>query len=275
MNLGKSLFILPNLFTLSSVFCGFYAMLATASAQSSGDFLAPALAIILAIFFDASDGRVARLTRTQSEFGIQLDSLADVVSFGVAPAFLIHQWALHELGLVGLVVSFLFVAAGACRLARFNVVAQRHKDGCAGDFVGLPIPLAAGLLAGLVVAHIRSGATSVDRLVALAGMVVILAFLMVSNIRYRSFKKVKPTLPGLALAAFLLFLTLGLGLVFRVSSVFVIMFVGYVFMGIAEELLRVGRAGVVRLRSASAGHTDADATDLVHEHDHEDDDLFV
>src|SRR5271156_4013796 len=127
MRLRKAMFVLPNLFTVSSIFCGFFAMTLWAGGEErTGRFYQAALAILFAIFFDGFDGRVARLTKTQSEFGVQLDSLADLVSFGVAPALLLYKWALQPLGFWGLFLAFLFTACGALRLARFNVLAKRH-----------------------------------------------------------------------------------------------------------------------------------------------------
>src|SRR5271154_2210062 len=125
MRLRKALFVLPNLFTVSSIFCGFYA-LALCAGDPPGRYYQAGLAILFAIFFDAFDGRVARLTKTQSEFGMQLDSLADVVSFGAAPALLLYKWTLQPLGFWGLFLAFLFTACGALRLARFNLLANRH-----------------------------------------------------------------------------------------------------------------------------------------------------
>src|SRR3954466_16026415 len=122
-DLKKTLFLLPNLITLSSIFCGFDSIRVAATANASeDDYYRAALLIVFAMFFDTLDGRVARMTKTQSAFGLQIDSLADVVSFGVAPSMLLYQWALHRLGTLGLVVAFVFTAMGAVRLARFNVL---------------------------------------------------------------------------------------------------------------------------------------------------------
>src|SRR5271165_1425679 len=125
MKLDKLKFVLPNLFTVTSIFCGFYALTLCSGDPSPAQLYQAALAILFAMFFDGFDGRVARLTRTQSQFGVELDSLADVVSFGVVPAMLLYKWALAELGLLGLLVCFSFASCGALRLARFNVLAQR------------------------------------------------------------------------------------------------------------------------------------------------------
>src|SRR5512133_3368689 len=124
INLRKAMFVLPNLFTVSSIFLGFYALVLCAGDATPQQLYQAALAIFFAMFFDGFDGRVARLTRTQSQFGVELDSLADVISFGVVPAMLVYKWALSSLGLVGLLVSFMFTACGALRLARFNVLAH-------------------------------------------------------------------------------------------------------------------------------------------------------
>ena len=147
INFRKLMFVLPNLFTVTSIFCGFYALTLCAGDASPQHLYQAALAIFFAAFFDAFDGRVARLTKTQSDFGVQLDSLADVVSFGGAPALLVYKWALAPLGFAGVFVSFAFAACGALRLARFNVQAASadHRY-----FTGLPIPVGAGTLAAVV-----------------------------------------------------------------------------------------------------------------------------
>ena len=174
--------MLPALFTAGNIFCGFLSL----DASAKGAFEYAAILIFAAAFFDGVDGRVARMTGTTSAFGEQLDSLADVVSFGVAPAFLVYHWALSGFGRAGLLVSFLFAVCGAMRLARFNVqihvVDKRH-------FVGLPIPSAAGALCGAVWAVPSEWLTDTVRGVFL-GATAVLAFLMVSTFRYRSFKDV-------------------------------------------------------------------------------------
>ena len=188
LDLSKALFVLPNLFTMSSIACGFFAILkASTSDPSSRDFLTACLAIVFAAIFDTMDGRVARLTKTQSDFGVQLDSLADLVSFGVAPGILIYRWVLQDHGGTGFFVAFLFVAAGAARLARFNVLVARGQD-AKSDFVGLSIPLGALALISLVGFSVRAelDPTTYHRHVSL--YVVVVSCLMVSNLRMRSFK---------------------------------------------------------------------------------------
>src|SRR5215813_5840572 len=188
MKLRKLMFVLPNLFTLSSIFCGFYAITLCAGEASPSQLYQAALAIFFAIFFDGFDGRLARITKTQSHFGVELDSLADVLSFGAAPALLVYKWALYPLGLVGTLISFSFVACGAIRLARFNVLARRPSHGGASRFfVGLPIPLAAGMIVSMVIAHYGArGAVSVRAHIPIAVIVGVLSLLMVSTLRYRT-----------------------------------------------------------------------------------------
>src|SRR3982751_4606403 len=118
-DLKKTLFLLPNLITLSSIFCGFDSIPLSARAQNADDFYRASILLVFALLFDMLDGRVARLTKTQSSFGLQIDSLADLVSFGVAPALLVYKWSLVQLGTAGIVIAFAFTGAGAVRLARF------------------------------------------------------------------------------------------------------------------------------------------------------------
>ncbi len=200
MNLRKSLFILPNLFTLSSIFCGFDAIRLVAAAPAPSvnpdPYYAAALLLVFAGFFDTIDGRVARLTKTQSAFGVQIDSLADVVSFGVAPAILTYRWALADLGTFGVFVSFVFLACGAIRLARFNVLAMGTKGQPTkpGKYiVGFPIPAAAGVILAIVIANHSVHGHVFDAKPLIVGVVLGLSALMVSTIRFRSFKDVGRT----------------------------------------------------------------------------------
>src|SRR4051812_36056992 len=195
MKLRKLMFVLPNLFTVTSIFCGFYSLTLCCGEATPSQLYQAALAIFFAIFFDGFDGRVARLTKTQSQFGVEMDSLADVISFGVAPGMLVYKWALAPLGFAGTFISFAFAACGAMRLARFNVLAQRSGHGGASRFfVGLPIPLAAGMIVSMVIAHygtrgeVRIGTTAQ---IPIAVVVALLSLLMVSTVRYRTFKDVR------------------------------------------------------------------------------------
>ena len=239
INLRKAMFVLPNLFTVSSIFLGFYALVLCAGDATPQQLYQAALAIFFAQFFDAFDGRVARMTKTQSDFGVQLDSLADVVSFGAAPALLVYKWALAPLGFIGFFVSFAFAACGALRLARFNVLAQRGDKGSSLFFVGLPIPLAAGTIVALVIAHYREfgAATDAATRVPIALVVALLSFLMVSTIRYRTFKDLHLSARSLTVFAFLTLGGLAIGIATRASFVLVVYMAAYIALGIAESLL--------------------------------------
>ena len=181
MELKKGIYILPSLFTTGNVFCGFYAYIAVLN----DDFYIAAWAIFVAIIFDALDGRVARLTKTTSAFGVQYDSLADVISFGMAPAFLAYSWVLKPFGRLGWMAAFLFLLCGALRLARFNVT---KPDISGKSFIGLPIPAAAAVIASIVIGFEDIFATRLDPIIMVC-VVYLLAFLMVSNIHYPAFKK--------------------------------------------------------------------------------------
>jgi CDP-diacylglycerol--serine O-phosphatidyltransferase len=178
----RGIYLVPNLLTTGNLFSGFYSLIAVFNA----DYLLAAMAILVAMAFDILDGKSARLTKTTSRFGVEYDSLADLVSFGLAPGLLIYSWALSTYGRVGWVAAFLFVACGALRLARFNVQVGTSES---KHFTGLPIPAAAGVIASLVVLdhHILRMGTEIKPLLIL-GLIYTLAFLMVSTVRYRSFK---------------------------------------------------------------------------------------
>src|SRR5690606_22374859 len=142
------------------VFCGYYAITLAVENASNEAFYRAALLLVFAMLFDTIDGRVARLTRTQSAFGVQLDSLADVMSFGLAPAVLVYQWSLREFGIVGILIAFFYLACGTIRLARFNVLATEESGAPKAPdkyILGLPIPAAAGILISLIVASIVTG----------------------------------------------------------------------------------------------------------------------
>jgi CDP-diacylglycerol--serine O-phosphatidyltransferase len=197
LDLRKTLFVLPNLITLCGVFCGFNAIrLVSKDAPGADDVYRAALLLIFAMLFDLMDGRVARMTRTQSAFGLQLDSLADIVSFGVAPSLLVYKWVLHRLPLPGIMTAFVFVACAAIRLARFNVLSSSPSGGPTkpGKYIiGLPTPPATGILVALIIAnHGANDALAAEPYTALLFAVTIgLSFLMVSNVRFRSFKELK------------------------------------------------------------------------------------
>lgn len=179
----KGIFLLPSLITTFSFFCGFYALIAV----FNGRFYFAAIAIIIAAMFDFLDGRVARATGSTSKFGMHYDSLTDLMSFGIAPGFLVYSWVLQPYGRLGWMAAFLYVICGALRLARFNS-AQEKGVADSQYFVGLPIPAAAGFIASMVI--FSKDFLLMEKLhpMILLFTVYMLAFLMVSNIRYISFK---------------------------------------------------------------------------------------
>ena len=177
----KGIHILPSLFTTGNVFCGFYAFVAVLNE----DFYHAAWAIVVGMIFDGLDGRIARLTKTTSAFGMQYDSLADIITFGMAPAFLAYAWVLKPFGRLGWMAAFLFLLCTALRLARFNVT---KPDTHGSHFIGLPSPAAAVVVASIVIAFEELFATKINPFIMV--MVIYgLAFLMVSNIKYPAFKK--------------------------------------------------------------------------------------
>ncbi|MBM4355327.1 MAG: CDP-diacylglycerol--serine O-phosphatidyltransferase [Deltaproteobacteria bacterium] len=253
MRLSRALFALPTLFTLSSVLMGMISIVSAAE----GDFEIGALAILFAVLFDSLDGRVARLTRTESKFGVQIDSLADVVSFGVAPAVLAYLGFLRgrfefgplDLGLAG---AFLFLAAGAIRLARYNVDADR-KPGPVRTFTGLPIPGGAGCIAGLVLGLTLEEATL--GATTMLGFLLLLSFLMVSTVKYR--KKVDVRAPDTLVLLGLLVLTLLLVAAVRPAFTAFSFFAFYMLSGLAESTLLAVVRVVRRARPSRRVKSDA------------------
>ena len=177
----RGAYLVPSALTMGNMFCG-YACIVHAMRS---EFHVAAAFIGIAIVLDMLDGRVARMTGTTSAFGLEFDSLADVVSFGVAPAILSFAWGLHPIGHIGWAAGFLFVAAAAVRLARFNIQSSSHQD--KRYFVGMPSPPAAGVPAATVFMF-PQGLTGPWEAAAVLAMVIVPALLMVSTIRFRSFK---------------------------------------------------------------------------------------
>ena len=239
-DLGKAMFVLPNLFTLSGVFCGIYAIVNVSGIPTPEDLSRACLAVFFAAFFDMADGRVARLTKTQSDFGVQLDSLADAVSFGVAPAIIVYKWGLIPLGLAGLFIAFVYVGCGLIRLARFNVLATR-EDGPTDYFLGVPIPLAAGMLMSVVMFHQHTIAAPAVKIFNVASLTIAMSLLMVSNVRYRNFKNIKATPLTLALLSTILLTFIALAMMVHASFAFLVYFSGYITMGLLEQVIRFKR----------------------------------
>lgn len=245
LNLGRAMFVLPNLFTLSSVFCGLYAISLVSDTPGPAELSRACLAVFFGAFFDMADGRVARLTRTQSDFGMQLDSLADAVTFGVAPAMIVYKWGLSALGAVGLATAFVYLACGLIRLARFNVLAQ-HEQSPSSYFTGVPIPLAAGLLVSVVMYHQQTLAEPAVKLRFVIALTVALGALMVSNVRYRNFKNIRATAPTMLILGTFLAVFIGLAITMRASFAFMVYFSGYVLFGLIEEVIRLKRKVTTR-----------------------------
>lgn len=179
----RGIYLLPNLFTTSALFAGFYAIISAINAR----YEPAAIAVFVAMILDGMDGRIARMTKTESDFGVQYDSLSDMVSFGLAPALVVYQWSLQTLGKLGWLAAFIYAAATALRLARFNTQAgsaDKHY------FQGLPSPAAAAAVAGLV--WFGSVGKPLDESVITFfafALTILIGLLMVSNIRYHSFKQ--------------------------------------------------------------------------------------
>ena len=247
IDLKKTLFLLPNLITLSSIFCGFDSIRLSARAQNADDFYRASILLVFALLFDMLDGRVARLTKTQSAFGLQIDSLADVVSFGVAPALLVYQWSLNQLGAIGIVCSFLFVGAGAVRLARFNVLSMGEggKPTKPGKYViGLVIPGAAGILVSLVLANHAVGGNlrSPHYAWPLCALTVVLSFLMVSNMKFRSFKELKFNARTVAFVLFIVASSAIISLQTNPAFVLTWLLACYIVLALVELIVGIPKA---------------------------------
>ena len=180
-NMKRGIYILPNLVTAGSLFAGFYSMVATLN----GNYSTAALLIFVSAICDGLDGKIARITGTTSKFGVEFDSLADLVAFGVTPALLMYSWALKPFGRLGWVAAFLFLVCAALRLARFNVQVDTVES---KRFVGLPTPATACMVASTVLLFYHFNWPSSYKKLAILALIYFLAFLMVSNFRYNSFK---------------------------------------------------------------------------------------
>ncbi|MCJ7765950.1 MAG: CDP-diacylglycerol--serine O-phosphatidyltransferase [Thiovulaceae bacterium] len=175
-------YLLPNFFTASSIFAGIFSMISAVD----GSFVVASWMILLSLIFDGLDGRVARMTNTCSQFGVEFDSLADIIAFGAAPAMLLYLYAGHDFGRFGIMTSALFVILGGIRLARFNVMSGQSEPSV---FIGVPIPTAAVFVSILVLLYQKYSILAEYKLFILMSALAV-AVLMVSNIRYPSFKKV-------------------------------------------------------------------------------------
>jgi CDP-diacylglycerol---serine O-phosphatidyltransferase len=176
----RTIYVVPNIVTTANMFCGFYSM----TAAIRGDYVNASWSIILAAVFDLLDGRIARLAKATSAFGVQYDSLSDLVSFGIAPAMLFYQWILHDFDRAGLLAAFLYVTCAALRLARFNVNTEKVAK---NFFQGIPSPAAAGTVATFVIFR-HATSFPADPVPWVIGITFVAATLMVSSLRFPSFK---------------------------------------------------------------------------------------
>jgi CDP-diacylglycerol--serine O-phosphatidyltransferase len=237
----RGIYLLPNMFTLAALFAGFYAIVQAMNLN----FDQAAIAIFVAMVLDSLDGRVARLTKTQSAFGAEFDSLADMVSFGAAPALVIYEWVLRDMGKLGWIAAFLYCACAALRLARFNVmldVADKRW------FTGIPSPAAAALVAGCVWIVDDYDIDPQGIRWWLFFVTVFAGLTMVSNLKYWSFKTInlKKSVPFMALLAFVALLSL---LLWQPPLVLFGGFVAYAVSGYVVSgwmLLRKRRPGAAR-----------------------------
>lgn len=242
MDLSKAKYIAPNSLTLTSIFCGICSINLALTGDTPTDIMFAAWLLVVAMVCDALDGRVARMTKAESALGVQLDSLADMVSFGVAPAMLLYAWGMKSLGTWGLFFGFCFTACTALRLARFNVMASEN-EGVMKYFLGLPSPLAAGTVVAVVLAHVSAtGQMSTGAATSVAAMAVLLGALMVSNIRYRTFKDVnfRGRAGFLALATILL--ASAVAYTFKPGAALVLLMVLYIAIGLVGGVLHWSRA---------------------------------
>jgi CDP-diacylglycerol--serine O-phosphatidyltransferase len=223
------IYLLPNLFTTGALFAGYYGIVAAIN----GRFEAAAIAVFVAMILDGIDGRIARLTNTQSEFGAQYDSLSDVISFGLAPSIIVYEWALFDLGKLGWLAAFMYTAGAALRLARFN---SQNENSDGRFFQGLPSPAAAAVIGATVwlsQSFIAPNMTGV----ALGTMLItiVMALLMVSNLPYYSFKDLdlKDKVPFVSILAIVMVFVL---VSIEPATVLFCIFSAYAFSGVVLKL---------------------------------------
>jgi len=220
---NRGIYLLPNLFTTAALFSGFYAILSA----MNGQFEISAIAIFIAMILDGLDGRVARLTNTETAFGAEFDSLSDMVAFGVAPALVLYEWALADLGKLGWLAAFVYIAGTALRLARFNAQMDSSDD---NYFHGLPSPSAAAIVAGTVWLAVDYDIVGTDYSMIVAAISVSAGLLMVSNVKYSSFKHVdlRGKVPFIAIVGIMLLFAVTL---IHPPLVAFVVFLGYVISG--------------------------------------------
>ena len=241
----RGIYLLPNLFTTAALFAGYYAIVAA----MQGRFEAAAIAIFIAMILDGLDGRVARLTNTQSDFGAQYDSLADLASFGIAPSLVMYQWALSGMGKLGWLAAFIYTASAALRLARFNTqVGTADKN----YFQGLASPAAAAIIAGLV--WVGNDYFEPGRVLNIFSLIITVSvgLLMVSNFRYHSFKGIdlRGKVPFITMLVFVLVIVL---ITYDPPVVLFAVFFGYALSGPLMTLVQLRERRAQR-KKAHASH---------------------
>ena len=228
----RGIYLLPSVLTTFGMFAGFYSIISSIN----GEFTIAAISIMIAMMWDTLDGRVARLTNTQSAFGAEYDSLADLVSFGLAPALLVYEWSLYELGRFGWLAAFVYLACAALRLARFNTqvgIADKRF------FQGLPSPAAAGVIASMIWLKIWTFASFDSEVISLgyylgAGITILCGILMVSNVRYYSFKELDSKK-----ASFRFLLLIVLSLIILMYKPNIILFTGFFLYLLSGPLITI------------------------------------
>jgi CDP-diacylglycerol--serine O-phosphatidyltransferase len=249
----------PNWFTSASLFCGLYAIILSGEAQGDANlFYKAGLMIFFAGLFDMLDGRVARMTGTGSAFGVQLDSLVDIISFGVAPACLVYFWGLQPYDKVGLVVAGLLMLAGAFRLARFNVQAdgKSHKWS-----QGLTITMGGGTVSSVVMWHAGSGLGAPENPILLVLFVVSVAFLEVSSVPYRTLKSLRLSPKTLAVGVVIGGVCLAVGAVYDISTVLVPLGMAHVLSGPLEGVATWPRRRKARRAEVARAKAEAKRVD--------------
>jgi CDP-diacylglycerol--serine O-phosphatidyltransferase len=248
--LKKGIYIIPSLFTCGNMVCGYLSMISSID----GNFTKAAWLLILAISFDMMDGRIARITKTTSEFGVQMDSLSDLVSFGIAPSIMMYQLVLNTMGKTGIAVAVLFVLCSALRLAKFNI--KINDDIIHNSFMGLPTPASAGLLISFILSYelfiSGPGQSLTYKTIPILMknmpmffkimpiVMVILSLLMVSNIPYISFKNLKLSKPKAFRLLILIVLILSLVITFPQNIIF-ILFSMYILLGVFAYVTKYWR----------------------------------
>jgi CDP-diacylglycerol--serine O-phosphatidyltransferase len=260
--LKKGIYIIPSLFTCGNMTCGYLSIISSIN----GDFTKAAWLLVVAISFDMMDGRIARLTKTTSEFGVQMDSLSDLLSFGVAPSIMMYQFVLNTMGKSGLVVAVLFVLCSAFRLAKFNTKIDNNDDMFHNSFMGLPTPASAGLLISFILGYelfapdyskskinnavhspvlLENMSMFLNRLMPV--IMVILSLLMVSNVPYISFKNFKLSKPKAFRFLVLIIIILLFVIMFPQNIIF-ILFSTYIFLGVFVYVTKYWRVLIKKKR---------------------------